>query len=80
MERAAGRQGFTPTEIKDRNYFHALYFQEKDGILFEIATDSPGFTVDEPLEELGTKLMLPAWFEPRREEFEAILPSLEKKS
>jgi glyoxalase family protein len=70
---------FDPTEIKDRNYFKALYFQEEDGILFEIATDSPGFTVDETIEELGTKLMLPSWFEANRKEYESILPPLDRK-
>lgn len=70
-------KGYEPTEILDRNYFKALYFQEAGGILFEIATDSPGFTVDEPLTELGQKLMLPLWLEPKREELEKILPAVE---
>ena len=70
-------KGFHPTEILDRNYFKALYFQEEGGILFEIATDSPGFTVDEAKEELGKKLMLPSWFENKREEFEEKLPPVE---
>lgn len=70
-------KGFHPTEILDRNYFKALYFQEEGGILFEIATDSPGFTVDEAKEELGKKLMLPSWFEDKREEFEEKLPPVE---
>ncbi|GIO28722.1 ring-cleaving dioxygenase [Ornithinibacillus bavariensis] len=69
-------KGFKPTEIKDRNYFKALYFQEEDGILFEIATDTPGFTVDESLEELGTMLKLPDWLESKRKEYEAILTPL----
>lgn len=73
------KNGFHSTEILDRNYFKALYFQEKGGILFEIATDQPGFTVDELENELGTKLMIPPWFEARREEFEAILPPIEVK-
>lgn len=70
-------KGHHPTEIKDRNYFKAIYFKEPGGILFEISTDPPGFTLDEPLNELGSKLMLPSWFEPRRQEFEEILPPLE---
>lgn len=73
-------KGFQPTEIKDRNYFKALYFHEEGGILFEIATDQPGFTVDEELSELGTKLMLPSWFESKREEFEETLPTIEAGS
>lgn len=71
------QEGYNPTEILDRNYFRALYFHEEGGILFEIATDVPGFTVDETIEELGTKLVLPSWYEPRREEFEAKLPQVE---
>lgn len=66
-----------PTECKDRNYFKAVYFQEAGGTLFEIATDPPGFAVDEAPEELGTTLMLPDWLESRRKEFEQILPPIE---
>lgn len=58
--------GITP-QI-DRNYFHSLYFREPGGVLFEIATDNPGFTVDEPLEELGQNLKLPVQYEAQREE------------
>jgi glyoxalase family protein len=70
-------KGYNPTEIRDRNYFKAIYFHEEGGILFEMATDQPGFTVDEPNDELGGKLMLPPWFESKREELKEILPSLE---
>ncbi|NRD76989.1 ring-cleaving dioxygenase [Bacillus sp. BRMEA1] len=70
-------RGYYPTEILDRNYFKALYFHEGGGILFEIATDQPGFAVDEPVTELGTKLMLPAWLESKREELETALPPVE---
>ncbi|WP_440604025.1 ring-cleaving dioxygenase [Bacillus sp. GB_SG_008] len=70
-------KGYYPTEILDRNYFKALYFHEAGGILFEIATDPPGFAVDEPIKELGEKLMLPSWLEPKREELEEILPPIE---
>jgi glyoxalase family protein len=66
-----------PTEQKDRNYFRSIYFREPGGILFEIATDQPGFTVDEPLATLGTALKLPAFLEPRRKDLETILPKLE---
>lgn len=58
------------TEIKDRNYFHAIYFREHGGLLFEIATDPPGFMIDEPKESLGEKLMLPKWQEVNREGIE----------
>ncbi|RDC55159.1 ring-cleaving dioxygenase [Pedobacter chinensis] len=58
--------GITP-QI-DRNYFHSLYFREPGGVLFEIATENPGFTVDEPLQELGKNLKLPLQYEEQREE------------
>lgn len=58
--------GFHPTPIVDRQYFNALYFREEGGILFEIATDPPGFARDEPQDQLGEKLMLPSWFEQYR--------------
>lgn len=68
--------GLNITEKIDRNYFYSLYFREPGGVLFEIATDNPGFTVDEPLEELGSNLKLPAQYESIREEIEGILPQL----
>jgi glyoxalase family protein len=58
------------TEIRDRNYFKSIYFRSPDGLLVEIATDPPGFAVDEPAEHLGEDLKLPAWLEPRRAEIE----------
>ncbi|MDI3320792.1 ring-cleaving dioxygenase [Pinibacter soli] len=60
----------------DRNYFHSLYFREPGGVLFEIATDNPGFTVDEPVEELGKNLKLPVQYEPQRKKIEAHLVPL----
>lgn len=69
-------KGYHPTEITDRNYFNALYFHEAGGILFEIATDPPGFSVDEQTEKLGEKLMLPSWFESERVELEQTLPDI----
>jgi glyoxalase family protein len=60
----------------DRFYFRSLYFREPNGILFEIATDGPGFATDEPLETLGEKLALPPFLEPRRAEIEAGLKPL----
>jgi glyoxalase family protein len=65
-----------PTGRKDRKYFRSVYFFEPGGILFEIATDDPGFTVDEPLATLGTELKLPAFLEPARKDLEAALPPL----
>jgi glyoxalase family protein len=70
-------KGYYPTEIRDRNYFNAVYFHEEGGILFEIATDPPGFSVDEPVADLGKKLMLPSWLESKREELEETLPPVE---
>jgi glyoxalase family protein len=72
-------KGFYPTEILDRNYFKALYFHEGGSILFEIATDAPGFGVDEPANALGKKLMLPSWLESKREELEHKLPQVEAR-
>lgn len=69
--------GMQPTPVIDRNYFNALYFREPGGILFEIATDPPGFAHDESFETMGEKLMLPAWFEPHREAITAGLPPIE---
>ncbi|MGC4943897.1 ring-cleaving dioxygenase [Kribbella sp. DT2] len=68
--------GAKVTEILDRQYFTSIYFREPGGVLFEIATDQPGFTVDEPLLELGRSLKLPPWLEPDREQIENTLPSL----
>lgn len=67
-------KGFNITPQIDRNYFHSLYFREPGGVLFEIATNNPGFTVDEPLEHLGESLKLPAMYESRRAAIEAVLP------
>jgi glyoxalase family protein len=62
----------------DRQYFRSIYFREPGGVLFEIATDPPGFTFDEAPEELGHHLKLPPWLEPRRAEIEQTLPQLQK--
>lgn len=68
--------GLNVTGIVDRKYFRSIYFREPGGVLFEIATDPPGFTVDESLDELGTRLALPPWLEPRRTELARRLPPL----
>jgi glyoxalase family protein len=62
--------GLRPTPVQDRKYFHSVYFRMPDGILVEIATDTPGFLVDEPEESLGQGLSLPPWLEPERETLE----------
>jgi glyoxalase family protein len=69
--------GVRVTEIMDRQYFMSIYFREPGGVLFEIATDTPGFDIDEPLLELGRSLKLPPWLEPSREAIQASLPPLE---
>ncbi|HEX6710914.1 MAG TPA: ring-cleaving dioxygenase [Rubrobacter sp.] len=68
--------GYNVTPVLDRNYFRSIYFREPGGVLFEIATDPPGFAVDEPEEELGTHLKLPPWLETRRGRLEEGLPPL----
>ena len=69
--------GLRPTHQINREYFRSVYFHEPGGILFEIATDAPGFTVDEPVELLGRDLKLPPFLEARRNEIEAVLPELD---
>ena len=76
VRRLAEEHGLTATGQKDRNYFRAVYFREPGGVLFEIATDGPGFTVDEPEATLGQALKLPAGLEARRHAIEAALPEL----
>jgi glyoxalase family protein len=66
------------TEQMDRNYFRSIYFREPGGIIFEIATDQPGFAVDEPVANLGETLKLPAFLEGQRKEIEAVLQPLER--
>jgi glyoxalase family protein len=68
--------GYNVTPQLDREYFKSIYFREPGGVLFEIATDAPGFAVDEPTESLGQSLKLPEWLEPRRFEIEALLPNI----
>jgi glyoxalase family protein len=67
-------QGLNVTPVLDRQYFQSIYFREPGGVLFEIATDPPGFAVDEAPNSLGTALKLPPWLEPRRSEIERRLP------
>jgi glyoxalase family protein len=69
--------GYNVTPVMDRDYFHSIYFREPGGVLFEIATDPPGFTLDEKLEELGTHLRLPRWLESARSQIEQILPPIQ---
>lgn len=71
------RRGAYPTEVIDRRYFRSVYFREPGGVLLEVATDGPGFLVDERLEELGGSLRLPPWLEPHRAEIEAAVVPIE---
>jgi len=64
------RAGLHPTPVIDRNYFHSVYFREPGGVLFELATDPPGFAIDEPVEHLGELLKLPPQYESHRAEIE----------
>ncbi|MBY0117804.1 ring-cleaving dioxygenase [Paenibacillus xylanexedens] len=72
--------GYQPTPVRDRQYFNAIYFREAGGILFEIATDPPGFAKDEPADSLGQKLMLPEWFEKYRPQIEDNLQPIEVRT
>ena len=64
------------TTVQDRDYFHSIYFREPGGVLFEMATDTPGFAIDEPIETLGEALKVPAWLEPQRAQLERRLAPL----
>lgn len=64
------------TPVLDRVYFHSIYFREPGGVLFELATDPPGFLFDEPVEHLGESLKLPPWLETHRAEIEGVLPPI----
>jgi glyoxalase family protein len=68
--------GLSVSPVMDRTYFESIYFRAPDGLLVEIATDGPGFLVDEPAEALGETLKLPAWLEPRRDSIEQTLVAL----
>ena len=70
--------GHMVTPVKDRQYFHSIYFRSPGGVLFEIATDIPGFLFDEPIDALGQSLKLPPWLETRREQIEQALPQLNR--
>jgi glyoxalase family protein len=69
--------GLRPTEVQDRKYFRSIYFRMPDGVLVEIATDDPGFLVDEPAETLGQGLSLPPWLEDERDTLERELTPIE---
>jgi glyoxalase family protein len=70
-------RGLNVTPVIDRQYFHSIYFREPNGILFEIATDGPGFLIDESADELGESLRLPSMYESMRSEIERVLPAIQ---
>ncbi|WP_396612147.1 ring-cleaving dioxygenase [Haloferax sp. S1W] len=76
MRNAVQSQGLRPTNQINRHWFRSVYFRESGGVLFELATNGPGYDSDEPLDELGERLVLPGQFENRREEIEAGLPDV----
>ena len=71
-----GSLGYSVSPVMDRVYFHSIYFREPGGLLFEIATDPPGFTKDERVDELGSNLRLPPWMEQARPQIERMLPEI----
>ena len=73
---AVVKTGLNVTPVIDRYYFKSIYFREPGGVLFEIATDGPGFTVDETVENLGSSLSLPPWFQVRRDRLDVTLPPI----
>jgi len=77
LQEAIAGAGLRPTSQIDRFWFKSVYYKEPGGVLFELATDGPGFDRDEDMEHLGEQLILPPWLEPQRREIEAALPSLE---
>jgi len=76
VQRAVREAGRRPTELIDRFWFKSVYFLEPGGVLFELATDGPGFAIDEDASTLGEQLILPPWLEPQRAQIEAGLPPL----
>ncbi|MCW9708954.1 ring-cleaving dioxygenase [Fodinibius salsisoli] len=76
MRKQVLEMGLSPTDVIDRHWFHSVYFKSPGGVLFEIATDGPGYAVDEDADKLGQKLILPPWLEPRRKMIEKRLPEI----
>ncbi len=77
LRKKVQEKGLQPSQIIDRHWFKSVYFREPGGVLFEMATDGPGYDVDEDPEHLGEKLILPPWLESRRDKIEQTLPELE---
>jgi glyoxalase family protein len=75
--KALNEVGIPNSGLVDRHYFHSVYFREPGGVLYELATEEPGFTVDGPVEELGKRIILPPWLESERARVEARLTPLD---
>lgn len=80
LREKVGKKGLNPTQIIDRHWFNSVYYRIPAGVLFEMASDDPGYTVDEEFEHLGEKLILPPWLESKRDRIEQILPKIEVAS
>ena len=76
LQATLAERGREVTPVLDRNYFRSIYFREPGGVLFEVATDAPGFAVDEPVAELGLHLKLPGWLESHRAQIEEHVPPI----
>lgn len=76
LRRQVGEKGLQPTQIIDRHWFNSVYYRIPAGVLFEMASDDPGYAVDEEFEELGEHLILPPWLESKRERIEQVLPEI----
>lgn len=80
LQQKVGKKGLNPTQIIDRHWFKSVYYRIPAGVLFEMASDDPGYTVDEEFEHLGEKLILPPWLESKRDRIEQMLPDIEAAS
>lgn len=78
VQQSLSDDGFSVSEVRDRQYFRSIYFREPGGVLYEVATDGPGFALDEPTEALGSSLKLPPQYEGMRARLEASLPPLDR--
>jgi glyoxalase family protein len=76
MQKRLQQAGYAVSDVRDRTYFHSIYYREPGGVLFEIATATPGFAIDEPVASLGSTLKLPGPLERARREIERHLPAL----
>jgi len=80
LRQEVNKKGLNPTQIIDRHWFNSVYYRIPAGVLFEMASDDPGYTVDEEFEHLGEKLILPPWLESKRDRIEKILPEIKVAS